>query len=135
MAEPAFLYLNSIAEPILCTVRVHDVNRMIGDIKGTSYDFAERAENTPVIVFSVEQFAADNPSFAATAFTSIEQAVIRDAIVRLQDLEPFGALAYKIDNRDPVHHITMNANVTIIPRTEAATYTAPPDVTTWPPST
>jgi hypothetical protein len=135
MAEPAYLYLDSIAEPILLTVRVHDVNRLIGDIKGTSYDFAERAENTPYIIFNVEQFADDNPSFLASGFTSFEQAIIRGAKVRLQDLPGYGALAYEIDTRDPIHHITVNANVTIIGRTDAALLTAPPDVDTWPPST
>lgn len=134
MAEPAHLYVPDVAEPILLTVRAHDITRLIGDIKGTSYDFAERVENTPQIVFNVEQFAEDNASFVASALASYEQAIIRGAIVRLQDLPAFGALAFEIDTRDPIHHLTVNAKVTILDRTQAATFTAPPDVPTWPPS-
>ena len=135
MAEPAYLFVPGLDDPILLTVRVHDVNRQIGDIKGTSYDFAERVENTPKVVFNVEQFAADNPSFVASGFASYEEAVVRGAFLRLQDLPGYGALGYEIDTREPIHHLTVNANITIMDRAAAATLTAPPDVPSWPPNT
>lgn len=128
------MYVPGIADPILCTARLHGSVRLIGDLKGTSFDFAERVEDTPVIVFDLEQFIPENnPSFAAALLTDYTQALRRGAVVRFPDLEGGIPLALKIDTRDPVHGITVNCKVVYMEPDQLTSYAAP-EHTQWPPN-
>ena len=128
------MYVPGIADPILCTARPHAAIRMIGDLKGTSFDFSERVEDTPVIVFDLEQFIPENnASFLASGLTDYTEALRRGSVVRFTDLEGGIPLALKIDTRDPVHGITVNCKVVFLAPEQLAPY-AQPEHTQWPPN-
>ncbi len=107
MQVPANYYADEDAEAIPCTVRVHDARRLVGDVKGTSFDFAERHEDTPTVVFLISEF----PDFSV---------VRRNGVVSVA-----ADLAYQIDNLKPRDGITRTANCTILSETDAALYEPP----------
>lgn len=136
LAEPVALYVRGVEDPILTTARWHDKNRMIGDLKGTSFDFALRHENTPELVFLLEEFTAEcNESFKHSGFQNHREVLARGTIARFEDEPSTGIpLAFEIDNVEPVHGITINAFVTFVREEEACVY-QPPSVVTCPANT
>lgn len=135
MAQPAALYVGGFPDAILCTIRSHDKHRLIGDVKGTSFDFGERHEDTPEVVFLLEEFLDDNnTTFADSPFSSWDEIIERDTVIRLVDDDTTGeAIALKIDSVDAVHGITVNAYVTRLSTEKACIYTAPPEDMVCPP--
>ena len=127
------MYVKNVDTPILCTVRVHDSEVRVGDLKGTSYDFAEKVQNTPQAVFDLGQFNESNPSFLGSGLADVQAVLCRGTVLRLPDLPDFGALAYRLELNKPVHGITINVGVTLMTPVEAAAY-GPPEHTTWPPN-
>lgn len=134
IAEPVALYVKGVEDPVIVTARLHDQNRMIGDLKGTSFDFALRHENTPELVFLVEEFGECNDTFHLSSFDSIEDVVRRGTIARFEDADDGTPLAVEIDNAEPTHGVTKNAFVTLTPDSEACLFD-PPSVVTCPAST
>lgn len=129
------MYIKGCEDPVGCTVRVHDENRMIGDVKGTSFDFSERHENTPQAIFLLEEFdPCVNESFQLSGLESFRDVICRGAIIRVQDDPVTGPAAYEIDNVDPVHGITQNAALVRVDRDEIVMYPAPPDEPVCPPT-
>ena len=101
---------------------------MIGGVKGTSFDFAEKHENTPIAVFLIEEFDPEvNASFAGSGLESFRDVLSRGAVVRLQDETLVGAVAYEIDAVDPHHGITQNAALVRVKPEKVFGYDAPPD--------
>ena len=134
LAVPVALYVKGCPEPVIVTARLHDKNRMIGDLKGTSFDFALRHENTPELVFLVEQFGPCNQSFVDSPFDSLGDLLCRGTICRFEDADDGTPLAVQIDNREPTHGVTQNVFVTLIEDREACIYD-PPSVVLCPPNT
>jgi hypothetical protein len=57
MRVPAFYYApRSRTNPIFCEVRVHTKQAELGDLKGTSFNYAETAEVIPKIIFWHTEF-------------------------------------------------------------------------------
>ena len=107
MKVPANYYAVGSSTPIPCTVRVHDARRLVGDVKGTSFDFAERHEDTPTVIFLIEEFDDFD-------------VVRRGGVVSVA-----ADLAYEIDNVKPRDGITRTANCIILSESDAATYDPP----------
>lgn len=122
------MYVKGCPTPVGCTVRVHDENRLIGDVKGTSYDFAERHENTPIAIFLLEEFSfLTNESFVESGFETFDEVIRRGSVIRIQDDPVTGPAAFEIDAVDPTHGVTQNVSLTRIPKSEIYGYAPPPD--------
>lgn len=78
-------------DPVPVKVRVHDRAVQLGDLKGTSFDYAVKADNNPQVIFLREEMAAP----------------ARNAIVSVEAGE-----AYAIDSVEAPHGVTVAANVT-----------------------
>lgn len=130
MSQPAALYVGGCPDAIFCTVREHSKHRLIGDVKGTSFDFGERHEDTPEVVFLLEEFLDTNTSFADSPFSTWDEVICRDTVIRLVDDDTNGeAIAFKIDSVDARHGITVNAYVTQMSHEKACMYDAPVETT------
>jgi len=93
------LYLATLASrPIPCFVRVHTSNAALGDMKGTSFSYAERIEFTPSVLIWREEVAAP----------------VRGAIISVEPGE-----AYKIDHVSPPDDLTIKATVVALSAREA----------------
>lgn len=118
LGEPASVTVTGACVLQGITVRVHDKLREVGDIKGTSLEFAVLQENTPEIVFFLEQFTDCNPSFVESGFTSFRDVLARNTLIRLEDEDGI-AFGYEIDNIQPIHGVTVNALVTRLSQKKA----------------
>ena len=99
-AIPALYIATDGATPIPCTVRVHDKFEGVGAPAGGSISgFAQVQNDTPRIIFIVD----DAPAF-----------IRNGAVVSVEAGE-----AYRIDNTQPPHDITITAVVTRLPADEA----------------
>jgi hypothetical protein len=78
-----------------CTVRVHESFNALGDQKGTSFQYAERVDVVPQIVFL--RYEIENP--------------LRGAIVSLER-----GIAYRIDSTPPPDGLTVTVTATRITR-------------------
>lgn len=93
------LYLETRdATPVPVNVRVHSKWGALGDMKGTSYHFAEHVEQQPKIMFLVSEVAEPK----------------RNAIVSVAPGE-----AYILDHRELPDGITVTAPATRMPANEA----------------
>ena len=97
----AALYLDDPTDlvgfpPVPCTVRVHTMQAPLGEVKGTSFDYAERHEAIPRIVFLWDEVPEPSNGSVVT---------IKDPATLLKE-------AYRIDNRHPRDGITVTADVT-----------------------
>jgi hypothetical protein len=79
------------------TVRVHDYAKMIGDQKGTSFEYAEMHEQVPKIVFLRSEIEP-----------------VRNALISLE-----GGRAYRIDNVLSPDDITITAEVVVVKPSQA----------------
>ena len=126
LAEPATISRNVGSDCVTLTVRVHDMNRDdIGEFKGVGFDLSTRNENTPKIVFFIEQFTNANETFEQSIFDSFDDILCRGAVVRVADQPGYGAWAYEIDNLEPVHGATVTANVTLLSQQKACLFPCP----------
>ena len=106
MQVPAY-YIEDIdlpSDPVPCTVRVHTKQAPLGEVKGTSFDYAERHENLPRIIFLIDEVPAPRNLSAVT---------ITDPATGVQE-------AYRVDNREPPDGITVSAMVTQMTAAEYA---------------
>lgn len=128
MAEPALLYAQcAMGAPVPCTVRLHDAVRQIGDVKGTSFEFAELIENTPRAVFLLEEFSPPSAAMVAAGIATIDDLIKRGTVIRLRDIPGWIGRAYEIDNRDPVHHHTITTSLVLIQNLDLPAYPQPPE--------
>lgn len=89
------LYLESRnARPVKCFMRIHTSNQALGDMKGTSFSYAERTEFTPSIIIDRTEIARP----------------MRGAIISVEPGE-----AYRIDHVEPADGETIKA--TVVPLT------------------
>jgi hypothetical protein len=96
----AALYLETPSSfPVPCFVRVHTKFAALGDMKGTSFDYAERLDTTPKLIFWRED--------------GIEPQ--RNAIVSVEPGE-----AYQIDHVSPPDGQTITATVVLLEAEDAA---------------
>lgn len=96
----AALYIESAdAEPVPCTVRVHKHFAALGDMKGTSFDYAEREEVTPKLILWREELPEPR----------------RNAIISVEAGE-----AYMIDHIGEPDDLTITATVTRMSQSDAA---------------
>lgn len=104
MEVPA-LYIEDTAlpVPVPCTVRVHSKMNALGELKGTSFDYAERHEMIPRLIFLIEEVVPANGSVVT----------IIDPATLLKE-------AYRVDNRLPRDGITVTAEVTVMTPAEYA---------------
>lgn len=91
-----------LAKPV--DVRVHTEFAAHGDVKGTSFVYAERRESEDQIIFLAAQHQPDRGDVV---------------IVSAQE-------GYKIDNVDPQYNITIRATVVAMKPAEIAKYPKPP---------
>lgn len=106
MSRPG-LYIPDIAFPSTntpVTVRVHERWTEIGNLKGTSFHFAEREEVTPRLVFWVSEIVPD-----------------RLAVVSVAAGE-----AYRVETVEPKDGLSVTANVVRLSAAEAAGLPVPP---------
>lgn len=96
--QVAGLYLFDDDDPKPVSVRVHYDFRALGDLAGTSYNFADRQETMPKIVF-----------------LAAEVAPVRGAIVSVEAGE-----AYRVDNVLPKDDLTITAEVLRMTASEIA---------------
>ncbi len=90
------LYLaNRTATPVPCYVRVHTSFAALGDMKGTSFRYAEREEFTPTVILWREEIPAP----------------LRNAIISVEAGE-----AYYVDHVNPADDQTIT--VTVVPLTD-----------------
>jgi hypothetical protein len=87
------LYLAEGHDPVECFVRVHTDNKALGDLKGTSFGYAERQEVIPKIVF----LRAEVPNPVSKAIVSIAPDE-----------------AYRVDNVLSADGITVSAECTVL---------------------
>jgi hypothetical protein len=131
MQEPALFYLDRYENPVEGFCRVHNVSRMVGDAKGTSFEFAERVENTPALVFWIADFdpACNDTLRSPDDFQCV---ITRGTIVRIRNYagQP---VAFQIDHVDPIHFETVKAYVTIMKPEKAAQYEQPTHCVLTPP--
>jgi len=118
----------------LIKARIHDELRLVGDVKGTSLEFTELHENTPKIVFRLSDFGPANESYVNSGFTTWKDILAKGTIVRAEDEDGL-PLAYEITDREPVHGITINVNVTRVSDRKACTFPLPEVPETCPVST
>jgi len=97
MQVPAIYILPDNSGTVPCLVRVHTKFDALGDVKGTSFAYAERHEDIPQIIFMRDQVLPD-----------------RGGIVSVEPGE-----AYCIDNTLPPDDITQTGQVTRLPDAEA----------------
>lgn len=95
---PALYLATPTSQPIPCFVRLHTSNAALGDMKGTSYSYAEREEFTPSMLIWREEIAAP----------------VRNAIISIEPGE-----AYVISHIAPPDDLTIKATVTPLPANEA----------------
>lgn len=96
MLVPAF-YIVEGEEPLLVHVRVHTKFDALGDMKGTNFNYAEREDVLPRLLFMRDEVAMP----------------VRGAIVSIEPHE-----AYTIDHTDPPDDISITAYVTPLLRQE-----------------
>lgn len=97
MQVPAFYIADPDApDPVSCTVRVHTLQAPLGEVKGTSFDYAERHENVPRIIFLIAEVPEP----------------IRLAVVTITDPATLLKEAYRVEARQPRDGITVTADVT-----------------------
>lgn len=109
MQVPAF-YIEDpeiipLPDPLPCTVRVHTAQTALGELAGTSFDYAEKHEVIPRLVFLFEE--VPEPT--------------RNSIVTILDPATLLKEAYKVDNRHPRDGITVTADVILLTPEEYAT--------------
>lgn len=108
MSVPA-LYLVGDSEPVLVHVRLHTKFAALGDMKGTNFNFAERQDVLPRILFMLDEVPAP----------------ARGAIVSVEAGE-----AYYVDHTDPLDNISVTAYVTPLLRDDDRLASLPvPEVT------
>ena len=90
MLVPA-LYIVEGEEPLLVHVRVHTKFDALGDMKGTNFNYAEREDVLPRLLFMRDEVAMP----------------VRGAIVSIEADE-----AYTVDHTDPADDISITAQVT-----------------------
>jgi hypothetical protein len=95
----AALYIVEGAEPLPCTVRVHNKFLALGDMKGTSFDYAEREDITPKLILWREEIPQPQ----------------RNAIISVEAGE-----AYQIDHIAPPDDLTITATVIRMSADDAA---------------
>lgn len=88
-----------LPDPIACTVRVHTRQDALGNLQGTSLDYAERHETIPRIIFLGEEIADQQQN---------------GGVVTITDPATLAKEAYKIDNWFPPDGITITAEVSVI---------------------
>lgn len=100
------LYIENPLAPVgvPCTVRVHTKEDALGELKGTSFDYGERHEMIPKLLFLVDEVPEP----------------VRGSVVTIIDPATLQQEAYKIDNRYPPDGITVSADVTILTPAERA---------------
>lgn len=86
------------------TVRVHSQFKALGDVKGTSFGFAERIDIVPELVFLREQGV--HPE--------------RGGVISISDEE-----AYRVDTVEPPDGITVKAKCPAIPLKDLGSYPTP----------
>lgn len=86
------------------TVRVHSQFKALGDVKGTSFGFAERIDIVPEVVFLREQGVHPR----------------RDGVVSISAEE-----AYRVDTVEPPDGITVKAKAPAIPLKDLGGYPTP----------
>lgn len=109
MQVPAF-YIADPAVPgvyTTCTVRVHTKQEALGEVAGTSFDYAEKHEFIPRLIFLVDEVPEPE----------------RGGVVTITDPVTGDLEAYMIDNRLPKDGITVTAEVTVM---TASQYTGLP---------
>lgn len=84
--------------PVPCTVRVHTKMDALGELKGTSFDYGERHEMIPRLLFLIDE--VPEPA--------------RGALVTITDPATHAQEGYRIDNRYPADGITVSTDVTIL---------------------
>lgn len=102
--DPA--YIDDTIPPDVCpyteqsvNVRVHYSFKALGDLKGTSFHYAEKQEVMPQIIFMVEELSAP----------------MGGAIVSISEDE-----MYRIDNVLPRDGLTVSCEVTVVPKKQRA---------------
>jgi len=103
MRVPAF-YIVGDSEPLLVHVRVHTKFDALGDMKGTNFNYAEREDILPQILFMRDEV----PSPVRGAYVSIEQGE-----------------AYSINHTEPADTISVTAFVAPILPSELAELNLP----------
>lgn len=91
--------------PVPCEVRVHTKFEAKGDLKGTSFSYAEKESETPKIIFMEPGFELENK-----------------AVVSVEPGE-----AYRIDSFEPPDGITISASVVRLRSEQAAGLPVPED--------
>lgn len=110
MQVPAMYYApnpstpGSFLDPVLISVRLHLKDKMLGDMPGTNFNYAERAEPIPRILFLRVQ--VEKP--------------VRNAIVSIEEGE-----AYRVDFIEPPDDISVTAHVKRLTAAEAAGLATP----------
>ncbi len=89
MKVPAFYYANRLAAPVEVNVRVHTKFKALGDLKGTSFSYAETEEEIPKLIFWRSEMEPANGSFVVV---SAEE-------------------GYRVNHSDPPDGLTITAKV------------------------
>lgn len=103
MKVPAFYYPPKSPLPVSGFVRVHSKFDALGGVAGTSFEYAERREIKPKLVFWRSEI---NP--------------VREAVVMISSAE-----GYRLNTIDPRDGDTVTAFVTLLNAKELATFIAP----------
>jgi hypothetical protein len=97
MRVPAFYIPPGGAESVPCYVRVHTAFKALGDVKGTSYSYAEREDTVPKIIFMRDQVLPR-----------------RQGVVSVEPGE-----AYRLDATEPPDDLTITARAVRLTEQEA----------------
>lgn len=93
-----------LPEPVTCSVRVHTRQDALGELQGTSFDYSERHEFIPRLIFLYDEVPEPANGSVVT---------IVDPVTLMKE-------AYRIDNRHPRDGITVTAEVTNMTAAEYA---------------
>lgn len=89
MQVPAYYLPARGSDPLPISVRVHTSFKALGDLKGTSFSYAETAADVPQLIFWREQIEPANKALVVISATE----------------------GYMVDNSDPPDGLTITARV------------------------
>lgn len=104
MQRPAFYYNPKTQLPVPCNVRVHTKMDAKGEVQGTSFRFAERADETPKIIFLRQD--GIKPQQHAVVMLSAEE-------------------GYRLSSSEPIYRETVTVPATALPAKELDDYLYP----------
>ena len=107
MKVPVYVFPDTEARfPKLTYARVHRENAAMGEVKGTSFAYAERREQEPKLIFLIEDHVGERGELVIVS----------------------AAEGYRLDNDDPTYNITKTWYAVALSDNQRAPYAGPDEL-------